>query len=237
MANDYFKFKQFKVLQRKSAMRVGTDSVLLGAWANVANVINAIDVGTGTGVIALMLAQRNPLMKIDAVELDPDSAAEATDNVTRSPWASSINVVNMAFQDFANQSGKAYELIVSNPPYFNNSLKSPLAKRTLTRHTESLPYHDLLLGVQHLLAHNGRFCGIFPYSEGNVFIAQASTFGLYCTHKVSIVTKPGKPTLRILVQLEKERQPVTETELTIHNPDGTYTKEYKQLTSEFYLAF
>lgn len=237
MGNSYFKFKQFTVYQSNAAMRVNTDGVLLGAWANVSGANRILDIGTGTGVIALMLAQRNPNARIDAIEIDSLSASDARNNVTQSPWANRIDVINCSLQNFAVSVIHRYDLIVANPPYFNRSLKSPYTSRNISRHAESLPYSDLIDGVVKLLTPNGRFCGVFPYSEGNVFIAMAGAHGLYCTQKVNVIPRPGRRVLRVLLQLETTKRPVTESTLTIHNPDGSYSHEYKRLTMDFYLGF
>lgn len=237
MGNSYFKFKQFTIHQLESAMRVNTDGVLLGAWANVEGVRKILDIGTGTGVIALMLAQRCQNAKIDAVEIDDLSAAEARHNVASSPWPNKVDVIHCAFQDFAQSVTQRYDLIVSNPPYYNQSLKSPEEKRTLTRHSDSLPYPELISGIKMLLANEGRFCGVFPYTEGNVFIALASAQGLYCTQKVSLLSKPGKKVLRLLLQFEYSKRSVSESTLCIHKANGEFSDDYKELTKEFYLAF
>lgn len=218
-------------------MKVGTDGVLLGAWADVSNANRVLDIGTGTGVIALMLAQRNQTVQIEAVEIDSLSAKQAMENAENSPWNNRVTIQNKSFQSFIAESGDKYNLIVSNPPYFNQSLKSPFEHRTLTRHNDSLPYEDLLKGVSSLLETNGKFCGVFPYTEGNVFIALATSFGLYCNKKLNIQSKPNRNTLRMLIQLEFEKKSLEESTLCIHNSEGNYTDEYKQLTADFYLAF
>lgn len=218
-------------------MRVNTDGVLLGAWANVTGANRILDIGTGTGVIALMLAQRTTDVNIDAIEIDAQSATEARSNVNLSPWTNRIDVINCSLQSFAPLVSHRYDLIVSNPPYFNQSLKSPHNSRNISRHSESLPYPDLVEGVIKLLAPSGRFCGVFPYSEGNVFIAIAGGHGLYCTQKVNVQSHPGRKVLRVLLQFETQKKAVAESTLTIHNPDGSYSEEYKRLTGDFYLGF
>ena len=237
MGNSYFRFKQFTVHQSNAAMRVNTDGVLLGAWANVSGANRILDIGTGTGIIGLMLAQRSSSAHIDAIEIDALSASDARNNVTLSPWAKRIDVINCSFQSFAQSVNHSYDLIVSNPPYFNQSLKSPHVGRNISRHSESLPYSDLIEGVKRLLAPGGRFCGVFPYSEGNVFIAMAGAHGLYCTQKVNVQSRPGRKVLRVLLQLETQKRAVAESTLTIHNPDGSYSDEYKRLTEDLYLGF
>lgn len=237
MPNTYFKFKQFTISQTHAAMKVGTDGVLLGAWADIANANRILDIGTGTGVIALMLAQRNATALIDAIEIDTPSAKQAELNAEKSPWHGRVSIINKSFQDFVAESSHKYDLIVSNPPYFDQSLKSPFEHRTLTRHNDTLPYDELLKGIASLLAVNGKFCGVFPYTEGNVFVAKAASYGLFCNKRLNIQSKPNRNTLRMLIQLEMEKKPIEESTLCIHNSEGNYTDEYKQLTADFYLAF
>lgn len=238
MSNTYFKFKQFAIDQKQSAMKVGTDGVLLGAWANIGGSARALDIGTGTGVVALMLAQRSSDVMVDAVEIDEKSAVQAQKNFAKSPWANRLVAHCGSFQSFAQTQGAgSYNLIVSNPPYFIQSMKSPDALRTMTRHTDTLPFDELLAGIKSLLSPNGGFCGIFPYTEGNIFIAKATNYGLYCTRKLNVMSKPNHSTLRVLVQLEFEKKPVEEEMLTIHTADGDFTESYKALTKDFYLAF
>lgn len=237
MPNTYFKFKQFTISQTHAAMKVGTDGVLLGAWANVADASRILDIGTGTGVIALMLAQRSSTAIIDAVEIDTPSAKQAEMNAVKSPWGNRITIANKSFQDFVSETDNRYDLIVSNPPYFEQSLKSPFEHKNLARHNDTLPYNELLGGISKLLTEKGKFCGVFPYTEGNVFIAKASGYGLYCTKRLNIQSKPNRNTLRMLIQLEFEKKPLEESILCTRDSEGNYTDEYKQLTADFYLAF
>jgi tRNA1Val (adenine37-N6)-methyltransferase len=236
MPNQYFRFKQFAIRQEKSAMKVGTDGVLIGAWVNIGEAKRILDVGTGTGLIALMIAQRSSAF-IDAVEIDENSAAQATENVANSRWNNRVKVYNLSFQDFSNETNHKYDLIVSNPPYFVNSLKSDEITRTVARHNEQLPHSHLLQGIEKLLASNGRFVGIFPYVEGNIFVAEASTHGLYCSKRVSIHGKINGPIKRLMLEFSREKFPLEESVLAVRGYDSEYTPEYIQLTKDFYLAF
>lgn len=219
-------------------MKVGTDGVLLGAWANVDGATRVLDIGTGTGIVALMIAQRNPHALIDAVEIDEQSSVQARQNFFASPWNHRLCAYHSDFHDFAlNSEDKSYALIVSNPPYFLRSTRSQNPQRNLGRHAHALPYDVLLSGVSRLLRADGKFCGIFPYSEGNIFIAKASNFGLFCTRKLNVASKPGRSTLRVLLQFELMQKPLDETSITIHGFDGGFSEEYRALTRDFYLAF
>jgi len=236
MGRNYFRFKQFLIKQEGAAMKVGTDGVLLGAWADLENVTSALDVGTGSGVIALMIAQRSNAT-IKGVEIDSASALQARHNFESSPWSNRLSIENSSLQDYVKVNDQKFDLIVSNPPYFNKSLKSPSQERTLTRHTDELPNADLLEGVSKLLNPEGRFCAIFPYIEGNIFIAEAVNYGLYCNKKLYIQSKPDKPIIRILIDFSFTKKKLVESTLSVHTVNGDYTADYKTLTADFYLAF
>jgi len=224
------------IKQEGAAMKVGTDGVLLGAWANVENAKSVLDIGTGSGVIALMIAQRCNA-KIQAVEIDASSALQAGHNFEQTPWGNRLSVSDVSVQEYSKDSATQFDLIVSNPPYFNKSLKSPSPERTLTRHTDELSNTDLLESVSKLLQPDGRFCAIFPYTEGNLFIAEAVNYGLFCNKKLFIQTKPDKPIIRILTEFSFHKKRLPENNLSIHTSEGDYTEEYKRLTTDFYLAF
>jgi tRNA1Val (adenine37-N6)-methyltransferase len=236
LSNTYFRFKQFTVQQSGAAMKVNTDGVLLGAWTPVEQSGRALDVGAGTGVIALMLAQRNPRLLIDAVEIDEASVRQAAANVQQSPWSARIQVVHMSFQQFAQAAACRYQLIVSNPPYFVNALPPADEKRLVTRHAATLPYAALLDGAATLLAPGGRLSLILPCVEGELFVAQAAGKGFYCTQKTTVYAVAGKPPKRLLLLFAREPAPLQESSLVIHLPHGAgYTPDYKALTGAFYL--
>lgn len=236
MSNSSFRFKQFAIRQEKSAMKVGTDGVLLGAWADVSHAQTILDVGTGTGIIALMLAQRSSA-QIHAVEIDEGAARQAQENVDKSPWSNRVTVYHTSFQEFAQRASTTYDLIVSNPPYFIKSLPSPQLERTVARHNELLPHNELLEGIDMLLSPNGRFVGIFPYVEGNVFVAQAVNYNLFCIKRLSVEGKEGAPIKRLLLEFARSPQSLEESTLAIRDSRDEYTLEYIELTKDFYLAF
>jgi len=233
-----FTFKQFSIKQEKSAMKVGIDGVMLGAWADVANAENILDIGTGTGLIAIMLAQRNSTANIDAVEIDRPAYEQAVENANNCKWKERINVIHNKFQIFAETSQKRYDLIVSNPPYFIASLQSPEIQRTVARHSALLTQDDLLCGINKLLTENGRFCVIFPYIEANVFIAKAAAINIFCNKKANIKPNYEKPVKRILLEFSRTKQKLMETTICIETTERhNYTNEYKMLTKDFYLKF
>ena len=237
MANNYFKFKQFTVFQDRCAMKVGTDGVLLGAWADCENAKTILDIGTGTGLIALMLAQRSPA-HIDAIEIDQSASEQASENVTKSPWESRISVINKSLQQFTEQIDKKYDLIVSNPPFFQNSLYAPDQNRTNARHNASLEYEDILDASLKLLSNNGTLSLILPYLEGTMFIVKAAGKGLYCVRQTNVLPNPGKTPKRLLLEFAKSKKPLVEQEIIIElNKRHEYSDAYKNLTRDFYLKF
>lgn len=236
MPNQYFRFKQFAIRQENVAMKVGTDGVLLGAWTNLESASRILDVGTGTGLIAIMMAQRSKAA-IDAVEIDEASCTQARENVERCPWSDRISIYHQTFQSFAHGQENLYDLIVSNPPYFIKSLKSPDLARAAARHTDELPQDELIDGVTKLLHESGRFSAIFPYVEGNIFVAKAAANGLFCCRRVNVVGKQGAGVKRLLLEFSKEKLPLDESDLTIRDTDDAFTIDYQLLTKDFYLAF
>lgn len=233
-----FTFKQFSIAQEKSAMKVGVDGVMLGAWSDIANADNILDIGTGTGLIAIMLAQRNSTANIDAVEIDKMAYEQAVENVNNCRWKERINVIHDDFQYFAETTQKRYDLIVSNPPYFIASLQSPKIQRTVARHAALLTQDELLCGINKILAGNGKFCAIFPYIEANIFIAKAAAINIFCNKKTNIKPNYDKPVKRILLEFSRTKQNLSETTICIEtNERHNYTAEYKMLTKDFYLKF
>lgn len=233
MRNNYFSFKQFTIYQDKCAMKVGTDGVLLGVLAQVETAQSVLDIGTGTGLVALMLAQRNPTTCIDAIEIDADAAAQATQNVAQSPWKH-INIQAVSLQDYAPN--KQYSLIVSNPPYFVNSLKAPQVARNTARHTDTLSFADLLAGVNRLLLPLGTFWVILPHDAEAAFCTLAAQQALYPYQKVHVFPRADKPAKRIVMGFVRGKTSCAEQDLVIENEQRhSYTPAFAQLTAPFYL--
>ena len=236
MGNNYFNFKQFTVNQGRSAFKVGTDGVLLGASADVKGKKRILDVGTGTGLIALMLAQRCDA-EIVAIEPDKESFDQASENVLKSRWAERIRLINCSLQDYQD-SGDTSGLIVSNPPYFIDSLKNPDPARAKTRHSISLTHSDILQGAGRLLRIDGILQLIMPYTEGTVFMAEAVSYDFFCSHILKIRPTPTSGIRRLILTMIRERKKATEQFLTIETGKRHYfTEEYKNLTRDFYLMF
>lgn len=238
MANSQFAFKQFTISQDLCAMKVGTDAVLLGAWANTEGANKILDIGTGTGVIALMLAQKSNAI-IDAIDIDKNACNQAQENSDNSKWNERIFIHYSSLQDFAEENNDPYDLIISNPPYFIDSSKSSEAKRTTARHADILPYEQLLNGVLKLLSTKGRFYIILPLKEGEIFRDMAESEKLFLCKLTRVRTREDKATeKRLLMCFSRERKTFSEDSLTIEmNERHQYTEEYKQLTKDYYLAF
>lgn len=235
MPNNYFSFKQFTIYQDKAAFKVGTDGVLLGAVADISKAGSVLDIGSGSGLIALMLAQRTEAM-ITAIEPEPDSYLQTKENVDQSKWNDRIKVIHTDLQNF-NPGEKKFDLIVTNPPYFINSLKNPDGRKSTARHNDSLTSGDILEGSLRLMNEDGRLQLILPYVEGNIFIAEAAGYGLYCNSIIKIRPLPSSEIRRLILSFSKTRKDPVEKFLTIEHGRHEFTEEYKSLTKEFYLKF
>ena len=231
-----FRFKQFQVVNDKTAMKVGTDGVLLGAWCNVASAHRVLDVGTGCGVIALMVAQRNSEARIDAVEIDKDSADEAAMNFSCSPWARRLRVAHCDFNEFALRDvvGK-YNLIVSNPPFFTNGILPPEASRMSARHTQNLTYGQLLNNAGKLLADGGKIALITPSDNIKEIIEECVFNNLNISRKVNVMSVASLPPKRVLWELVNYPCSMHESELVIETSPGVFSDEYIALCKDFYL--
>ncbi len=233
MANSYFKFKRFTVWHDRCAMKVGTDGVLLGAWVPVGDYQHVLDVGTGTGLIALQLTQRMPDVRVVAVEIDGDAARQARENADWSPWGARIQVVCEDFNNFV--SDLRFDLIVSNPPFFVDALKCPDMKRSLARHAwGGLNYDALLRRSVDLLRPGGKVCMVIPAEQEQTVLDVAWAYKLYPSHLVRVYTKPHKPCRRILLALSRELSVCLKQELYILGEDNTYSQEYVNLVKDFY---
>lgn len=234
--DQFFRFQRFSIAQDRCTMKVGTDGVLLGAWAGAGHAENILDIGTGSGLIAIMLAQRNERSKIAGVEIERTSFEQARENMQRSPWSDRLEAIHTSIQDFAANTATRYDLIVSNPPFFTGGNLSYNQDRNSVRHTIKLSHHDLLSAVQKLMSPAGRFALILPYLEGLRFCELAATYHLYCTHRTEVHPRESKPVERLLLQFEKTKQSplVEQLVLQTENSDER-TAKYTALTGEFYL--
>ena len=244
MAGDSFVFKEFEVKQTNCAMKVGTDAVLLGAWCNLAETGSTLDIGTGTGVIAMMAAQRSSSF-IDAIEIDEEAYLQALENCKNSKWGERITVFHTSFQKYVQSVSKKYDVILSNPPYFSNCVQAASESRTVARHTCNLSFEELVDGIALLLERNGSFATILPLKEAECFMAIANRYGLYANRITYVKTTCSKPAKRILMQFRFQKAIPIEEMLIIENEpkvdnqvsQRSYSNDYKNLTRSFYLGF
>ncbi|MCQ2370055.1 MAG: methyltransferase [Paludibacteraceae bacterium] len=236
MPNTYFQFKKFRINQSRCAMKVGTDGVLLGSLCDFDGCRRIADVGTGTGLVALMVKQRYPDVAITAVEIDTDAYTQAQENFKASPW--SINGVNAGWQEYAEAcklQNISFDGIVCNPPYFVNSLKNPSASRTLARHTDSLPFSELIDGVCKTLTADGRFYVILPIESKADFVRRAEDRGLYLSYIHYIHPVVDGAVKRVVMCFTWHRGTEKENHLYIEQSRHLYTDDFKCLTKDFYL--
>jgi tRNA1Val (adenine37-N6)-methyltransferase len=238
MSNATFAFKQFVIKQEHSAMKVNTDAVLLGSWTQPHQSKNILDIGTGTGVIALMLAQKSNA-QLTAIDIDKQSADEALFNVNQSIFKERIAVKNISLQLFGQSKSDSFDLIVTNPPYFVGSLPSSDTNRTNARHTSSLSFEDLIIGVKQLLTSKGKFCLILPKNEALLFREMAETQGFHLSKLLRVRTRADKDSeKRQLMQFEFTPTDFSEETLVIEQGGRhEFSEEYKNLTKDFYLHF
>ena len=245
--NSYFRFKQFTVFQENVSMRVNTDGVLLGAWCRIPekNTGKILDIGTGTGVIALMAAQRMSCFSSDfevgAVEPDCDSCIQAAKNFNDSPWKRNLKVFLTDFQQFVPCCMDVYDLVVSNPPYFVDSLKNPSISRRLARHTDNLPYEDIITGAKKIMAPGGKLSVILPYEESKRFFAIAEENDYFLQRACRVFAKEGDDApKRIMMEFSvsgHKKAEAFEEDLCIMDSNLAFTDAYKALTGDFYLKF
>jgi len=227
-----FRFKQFSVDDSKCAMKVGTDAVLLGAWADVSAAKSILDIGTGCGVIALMSAQRS-IAHVTAIDIDEDATRQSKVNFSSCPWHERIEAIHTAVQQYNPEN--TFDLIICNPPFFKNALKTPYYQRNLARHNDTLSFESLVYAVNRLLSENGKFVFILPVDEANEVNTLALAYQFYSNRCCTVFSRPDKSPNRIMVEISrKESIGIIET-LTIRDQNNQYTAEYKELTKDFYL--
>lgn len=236
--NNHFQFKQFRIEQQRSAMKVGMDGVLIGAWADVTGAANILDIGAGTGLIALMMAQRNSLALIDAIEMDEEAFEECLFNMEHSPWIDRLKAWCCTFQSFTVISDQKYDLIISNPPFFTNGIKAPDCSRSQARHDDSLPVGELISGIARLLSPQGKAALILPSENLSELKKWLNANGLFLSRLCQVKPNPQKPVFRVMVEMTLKECLCKEEQLMIEYENHfDYTPEYRSLTREFYLKF
>ena len=214
-------------------MKVGTDGVLLGAWVDLTAAYRLLDIGTGTGLIAIMAAQRNPDLQIDAVEIDPVACEQAKANVQDCPWKERIRLSQGRVQDF--KPTYLYDIITCNPPFFINSTKNPGLSRTLARHCETLSHEDILNVAEELLSPEGKLCVILPIPEAEHFITLAQSRQWFVNKSTTIHPTPNKPPKRKLLEISKKQENTDNKTIILEIERHVYHETYAQLTKDFYL--
>ena len=244
-----FTFKQFEIQQDRCAMKVGTDGVLLGAWAEGGQRI--LDIGSGTGLISLMMAQRFPEAQVWGIDIDPDACMQARENVAASPFADRVGIACCALQNLSEEhlvrgseelmemkegEGNLFDAIVSNPPFFVNGLKNPDSKRAMARHSDSLPFSVLMKGVKRWLSDEGVFSAIVPADVLESFVSEAYCSGLSLVRQCGVKTVERKQPKRYLVAFSKRRAGMMDkcTEI-MTDSEGNRSEWYAKITEEFYL--
>lgn len=216
-------------------MKVGIDGVLLGAWTDIGNADSILDIGTGTGLIALMLAQRS-YAQIDAIDIDTDAVVQANENVQTSSWSDRVKVHEAELQKYVLNTKNRYDLIVSNPPYFVNSTKAPVENRNTARHTDTLTHEELLSNSLAILKPTGRICVILPVNEGLSSVEYAASIGLHCTKQVVVFPKPGAAAKRLLLEFSPQFTACVNSEIVIESDvRHQYSPEFTTLAKDYYL--
>lgn len=234
MSNQYFDFKRFRINQDRCPMKVGTDGVLLGAWFPLESGDKVLDIGTGTGLVAIMAAQRGA-GSVTAVEIDPDAAGQAHENAADSPWADKIHVECADIARFTAESG--FDRIISNPPYFRDSLRCPDSGRSTARHNDSLSYETLVRCSAALLAPGGLLCVVLPFDAVGDFTKCATVQGLNLCRRTDVITVPGKQPKRSLLAFGKRKSELLTEVIAMCGSDGNETSDYINLVRDFYLKF
>jgi tRNA1Val (adenine37-N6)-methyltransferase len=233
--NNYFQFKQFRINQEKTAMKVNTDGVLLGAWADICGAQTVLDIGAGTGLISLMIAQRSNAI-ITGIEIEKNAADEAIQNVQDSPWKNRVSIHHISFQDFAANTRAKFDLIVSNPPFFSNSVKNANPHLSVARHNHLLPFEDIIKGAKKLLSETGKISLILPCGSASEFIEKALFGNLHLNRLTGVKPFPDKMPNRCLMEFGKTKLPLQKTEISVFDETRKdYSEAFKLLACDFYL--
>jgi tRNA1Val (adenine37-N6)-methyltransferase len=236
-SGDRFDFRNFTIHQDRCAMKVGIDAVILGAWSSIPDTPTpqVLDIGTGTGILALLIAQRNHNARITAIEIDEAAAVQAQENVANSPYAERITTACLPIQQFTEQASATYDLIICNPPFFSGGVLSEQLERNVARHTVKLSHGDLLSAVRELLADEGHFSLILPKIEAMRFCELASNAGLYLRASLHLQPRAEQPVHRVLQTFGKSKPAkLDKKEMIQYEQDQGYTDDFQKLVGAFY---
>ena len=244
MANTYFQFKKFIVHQEHTSMKVCTDACLFGAWAiqdpTLANASSILDIGTGTGLLSLICAQKNTIAKITAVEIETGAANEAGSNFDLSEWKDRLEIINCSIQDFADKHNGKFECIISNPPFFESDLNSPDDNKNLASHSAALPWTEFATAVANLLDTNGNFYVIIPSIRAYTMQKHMEANGLQLVEETTVFNKEKQLPFRSFLKFTNSAEKITaikRDKLFIKQADNSYTEEFKNLLKDYYLQF
>lgn len=234
--NKPFKFKQFTVKQDRCAMKIGTDGVLLGAWTSVKrNPFSVLDIGSGTGILSLMIAQRSFAEQIEAIEIDDNAYEQCSENFENSPWNDRLFCYHASLLEFVEEVEDAFDLIICNPPFYSEDYKTENKSRDLARFNDAMPFKHIIYAVANLLAEDGLFSIVIPKKEEDDFVALANTIGLFPQRILHVRGNPDAEVKRSLIEFSYTEKEVEISELIIETDRHNYTEDYINLTKDFYL--
>jgi tRNA1Val (adenine37-N6)-methyltransferase len=235
MPNNWFKFKQFTVMQDRCAMKVGTDGVLLGSWCNTGNCRTILDAGAGTGLIALMCAQRSQAM-ITGIEVNTEASEQAGENFRNSPWRSRLRIIAGDIRKTELFGGEKFDMVVSNPPYYKDSVPSKKFERSIARHSAGINMDELIDSIIKILAHDGRISMILPLSRFGEVNAELNKSGFYTERIARVASRPGDSNIRLMAEWSNKLTDLEESQIYVYREGTTqWHSTYQELTSDFYL--